>query len=53
MCKCTQHQREADVSWTQRVLWLVAIWAGSVIALGVIAGAFRLMMAWAGMSTMS
>jgi len=34
----------------QRVAWLIGIWVASVIALGIVAGAFRLMMAWAGMT---
>ncbi len=37
--------------WYRRVLWLIAIWFGSVIALGVVASLFRLMMHMAGMTT--
>ena len=28
--------------WWQRLGWLVAIWAGSVLALGVVAGVIRM-----------
>ncbi|WP_397448329.1 DUF2474 domain-containing protein [Pseudomonas sp. NA-150] len=35
--------------WYTQLMWLVAIWVGSVVALGVVAGAFRLLMHWAGM----
>jgi hypothetical protein len=31
----------APGQWWQRVAWLVAIWAGSVLALGVVAGVIR------------
>ncbi|WP_166363591.1 DUF2474 domain-containing protein [Pseudomonas akapageensis] len=37
--------------WYRRVLWLIAIWFGSVVALGVVASFFRLMMHMAGMTT--
>ncbi|RON03406.1 hypothetical protein BK659_23145 [Pseudomonas brassicacearum] len=37
--------------WYRRVLWLIAIWFGSVIALGAVASFFRLMMHMAGMTT--
>ena len=31
----------APGAWWQRVGWMVAIWAGSVLALGVVAGVIR------------
>ncbi|MCB2252444.1 DUF2474 domain-containing protein [Pseudomonas chlororaphis] len=37
--------------WYRRVLWLVVIWSGSVLALGAVASLLRLMMHMAGMST--
>jgi hypothetical protein len=37
--------------WYRRVLWLIAIWFGSVIALGVVASVFRFMMHMAGMTS--
>lgn len=37
--------------WWKRVLWLVAIYAGSVLALGVVAMLFRLLMTAAGMKS--
>ncbi|CAI9404553.1 hypothetical protein ANOBCDAF_04641 [Pleomorphomonas sp. T1.2MG-36] len=37
--------------WFRRVGWLVAIWAGSILALGVVAMAFRLLMNLAGMKS--
>lgn len=35
----------------QRLCWLLAIWAGSVLALGLVAGLLRLFMQAAGMGT--
>lgn len=35
----------------QRLGWLIAIWAGSVLALGLVAGLLRLLMRAAGMGT--
>lgn len=35
-------------SWFQRLLWLVAIWGGSVLTLAVVGYLFRLMMTAAG-----
>lgn len=35
----------------QRLAWLLAIWAGSVLALGAVAGLLRLFMRAAGMGT--
>lgn len=37
--------------WWKRVLWLVAIYAGSVLALAVVAMLFRLLMTAAGMKS--
>jgi hypothetical protein len=36
--------------WLRRVGWLVLIWAGSVLALGVVAGLFRVVMNLAGLT---
>lgn len=38
-------------SWRRRLLWLLLIWAGGVAALGLAAGALRLVMRAIGMST--
>jgi len=35
----------------QRLLWLLALWAASVLTLGVVATLFRLLMTAAGMRT--
>jgi type III secretory pathway component EscS len=37
--------------WYKRLGWLVLIWLGSVVALGVVAGALRMLMQAAGMSS--
>jgi len=37
--------------WYRRLGWMVVIWLGSVLALGVVAGALRLLMHAAGMSS--
>ncbi|SEE54724.1 MULTISPECIES: DUF2474 domain-containing protein [Pseudomonas] len=37
--------------WYRRLGWLVLIWLGSVLALGVVAGALRLLMHAAGMNS--
>ena len=42
------HTQARSPLW-KRVLWLVAIYAGSVLALGCVATVFRLMMTAAGM----
>lgn len=47
----TQTQQAAKSPAWKRVLWMVAIYAGSVMALGVVATLFRLMMTAAGMKT--
>jgi len=36
--------------WLRRVGWLVLIWAASVLALGVVAGLFRVVMNLAGLT---
>ncbi len=36
--------------WGGRLGWLVLIWAASVLTLGVVAYAFRLVMAWVGLT---
>lgn len=36
--------------WATRVLWLVAIWAASVAALGLVAFLLRGVMGWAGLT---
>ncbi|MGF6093150.1 DUF2474 domain-containing protein [Pseudomonas sp. 18173] len=37
--------------WYKRLGWLVVIWLGSVVALGVVAGGLRMLMHAAGMSS--
>ena len=41
----------APARWYKRLGWLVVIWLGSVVALGVVAGALRMLMLAAGMSS--
>jgi len=36
--------------WTQRVGWLILIWLASVLALAALAGVFRVLMGWAGLT---
>ena len=43
-------QQEKKPLW-QRLGWLLAIWAASVLALGAVAGLLRLFMQAAGMGT--
>lgn len=38
------------VLWPRRLAWLLLIWLGSVLALGVVAGLLRLVMRSIGMS---
>jgi hypothetical protein len=40
----------APTSWPKRFGWLVLIWAGSVLALGVVAMVFRVLMNLAGLT---
>ncbi|MBS0896873.1 MULTISPECIES: DUF2474 domain-containing protein [Pantoea] len=40
---------ETKAPWWKRVLWLVIIYGASVLALGVVASLFRMMMTAAGM----
>ncbi|KGT90317.1 hypothetical protein NG99_18130 [Erwinia typographi] len=47
----TQTQQAAKSPAWKRVLWMVAIYAGSVMALGIVATLFRLMMTAAGMKS--
>jgi hypothetical protein len=37
-------------TWLRRVGWLVLIWAASVLALGAVAGLFRVVMNLAGLT---
>lgn len=37
--------------WAQRIFWLVGIWAGSILTLGLMAGLLKLVMRAAGMTT--
>ncbi|WP_413735829.1 DUF2474 domain-containing protein [Sodalis sp. RH21] len=46
----TARQREMKPLW-RRLLWLAVLWTASVLALGVVAALFRLMMTAAGMSS--
>jgi len=41
---------DSSTAWARRVGWLVLIWLASVSALAVVAGAFRVLMAWAGLT---
>jgi hypothetical protein len=40
----------APASWPKRIGWLVLIWTASVLALGLVALAFRLLMNLAGLT---
>ena len=46
----TAHPFAGAQTWLRRVGWLVLIWVGSVLALGVVAGLFRVVMNLAGMT---
>ncbi|WNN46262.1 MULTISPECIES: DUF2474 domain-containing protein [Winslowiella] len=46
-----QSQTQPVSRWWKRVLWLVVIYGGSVLALGLVATLFRLMMTAAGMKS--
>lgn len=45
----TKADNDAKAPWWKRVMWLVFIYAASVLALGVVASLFRMMMTAAGM----
>jgi hypothetical protein len=44
------HPSAGATTWLQRVGWLVLIWTASVLALGVAAGLFRVVMNLAGLT---
>jgi hypothetical protein len=44
------HPSAGAQTWLRRVGWLILIWAGSVLALGVVAGLFREVMNLAGLT---
>jgi len=44
------HARIGAQTWLRRVGWLVLIWAASVLALGIVAGLFRVLMNLAGLT---
>jgi hypothetical protein len=44
------HPSAGALTWLQRAGWLVLIWAASVVALGVVAGLFRVVMNLAGLT---
>jgi hypothetical protein len=44
------HPSDGAQTWLRRVGWLILIWASSVLALGVVAGLFRILMALAGLT---
>ncbi|MGK3143535.1 DUF2474 domain-containing protein [Pantoea sp. C2G6] len=44
-----KNHTEPKAPWWKRVMWLVFIYAASVLALGVVASLFRMMMTAAGM----
>lgn len=44
-------QQPAPGRWYKRLGWLVVIWMGSVVSLGVVAEALRMLMHAAGMSS--
>jgi len=46
----TAHPSACAQTWLRRVGWLVLIWAASVLALGVVAGLFRVVMNLAGLT---
>jgi len=46
----TAHPSARAQTWLRRVGWLVLIWAASVLALGVVAGLFRVVMNLAGLT---
>jgi hypothetical protein len=44
------HPSAGATTWLQMVGWLVLIWTASVLALGVVAGLFRVVMNLAGLT---
>jgi hypothetical protein len=46
----TQARDDSLTRWVWRLGWLVLIWAASVLTLGVVAYAFRLVMRWVGLT---
>lgn len=44
------HPSAVAPTWLRRVGWLVLIWTASVLALGVVAGLFRVVMNLAGLT---
>jgi hypothetical protein len=46
----TQARVDSPARWSWRLGWLVLIWAASVLTLGVVAYAFRLVMSWIGLT---
>ncbi len=46
----TAHPPVGAPTWLRKVGWLVLIWAASVLALGVVAGLFRVVMNLAGLT---
>jgi Protein of unknown function (DUF2474) len=46
----TAHPSPGARTWLQKVGWLVLIWAGSVLALGVVASLFRVVMSFVGLT---
>ncbi len=46
----TQTRDDSSPRWAWRLGWLVLIWAASVLTLGVVAYAFRLVMTWVGLT---
>ena len=43
--------RDPVTSWRKRLAWLAIIWLASVASLALVAGALKLVMAWAGLTT--
>ena len=46
----TQTRDDSPARWGWRLGWLVLTWAASVLTLGVVAYAFRLVMTWVGLT---
>jgi len=45
-----QEPVDQEAHWARRVGWMVLIWAGSILALGLVALAFRVIMSWVGLT---